>query len=128
MDYASQRLDVIDRLNRLGYKGEKCLDSVPRIESEILESSAQWKLRMYPQLLRTDDRQYEVVAAILEALVIQGSIAAHDGDGVGCVAQMIIAQANRAGMAEVSLEACRKRIELMAPDCAALMNVEAELY
>ena len=63
------------------------------LDTPIKDMALQYQWRTYP------DRPWdytECTTAVLDALIIQGGIPAHDGDGVSCVVQMIEAQWKRA--------------------------------
>ena len=92
------RSDVIYHLRRLGYTPteEQFASSV----EELKRRSAQYRLRDCTEKPASLD---EITIAILEALILQGGILAHNGDGVSCVAQMVWAQHLRAEAALLEL-------------------------
>lgn len=104
------------------------------VKPVMSENSLQWQWRVDPN--RPWD-YHAATTAVLDALVIQGGIVAWDGDGVGCVVQMIEAQWNRA---EQAIEKCAQIVDKHKPDTsfddssagyiersALLINIAAEI-
>lgn len=92
-----QREHIFAELRRLGYQPNE--NSMAPPGTDLKTVSAQWRIRCG----EAPKSMQECTVAVLEALVIQGWIPAHDGDGVSCVAQMIWAQHQRAEKAESAL-------------------------
>jgi hypothetical protein len=97
---------ILDRLEREGYL---------LVEKELTFGDETFKYKSVvsgPQIEIRNGRPpksfEDCVTATLEALIIQGSINAWDGDGVSCVAQMIWTMHKRAEKAEQELARLQK--------------------
>lgn len=102
MDYNldQRRQEILNRLKRNGFEYELVKHEKYGSWDEMKPYSPQWHIRQGNAPKDLD----ECVMATLEALILQGSVPAWDGDGVSCVAQMVWAQHQRALRAEKELE------------------------
>lgn len=114
MDYKELnkcRTYIEDSLRRLGYKPDTDGNNWANSKEALKLRSAQYRLRDSTEKPRD---MYEVEIAICEAITLQGGYIVYPGDGVGCAAQMVWAQHERAERAEKELERLKNE---QKPNC-----------